>query len=41
MWKTPHGVLETIPVRSLSPEWSHESLIVDVPFPADDRSVGY
>jgi hypothetical protein len=41
MWKTPHGVLETIPVRSLSPEWSHESLIVDAPFPADDRSVGY
>lgn len=40
-WKTPHGVLETIPRRSLSPERSHESLIVDVPFPADDRSVGY
>jgi len=40
-WKTPHGVLETIPRRSLTPEWSHESLLVDVPFPADDRSVGY
>jgi len=40
-WKTPHGVLEIIPRRSLTPEWSHESLLVDVPFPADDRSVGY
>jgi hypothetical protein len=40
-WKTPHGVLETIPRRSLTPEWAHESLVVDVPFPADDRSVGY
>ncbi len=41
LWKTPHGVLETIPERSLAPEWAHESLILDVPFPADDRSVGY
>src|SRR5690606_3335141 len=41
MWKTHHGVLETIPGRCLSLEWSHESLIFDVPFPADDRSVGY
>lgn len=41
LWKTPHGVLETIPERYLAPEWAHESLLVDVPFPADDRSVGY
>ena len=41
LWKTPHGVLETIPERNLAPEWAHESLLVDVPFPADDRSVGY
>lgn len=41
LWKTPHGVLETIPARSLSPTRSHESLVIDVPFPADDRSVGY
>ncbi len=41
LWKAPHGVLETIPERVLSPEWAHESFLVDVPFPADDRSVGY
>jgi len=41
LWKPPHGVLETIPERNLAPEWAHESLLVDVPFPADDRSVGY
>ena len=41
LWKTPHGVLEAIPERNLAPEWAHESLLVDVPFPADDRSVGY
>ena len=41
LWKTPHGVLEVIPERSLAPNWNHESLVIDVPFPADDRSVGY
>lgn len=41
LWKPPHGVLETIPERNLAPDWSHESLLVEVPFPADDRSVGY
>lgn len=41
LWKPPHGVLDTIPRSHLSPVWSHESLIVDIPFPADDRSVGY
>ncbi len=41
LWKPPHGILHTIPKSHLSPTWSHESLIVDVPFPADDRSVGY
>ncbi len=41
MWKPPHGVLETIPERTLSPKWSHESLVLDIPFPPDDRSVGY
>lgn len=41
LWKTPRGVLETLPERCLTPERSHESLLVDVPFPADDRSVGY
>lgn len=41
LWKPPHGVLETIPERNLSPDWTNESLLVDVNFPADDRSVGY
>ncbi len=41
LWKPPHGVLETIPARNLTPDWVHESLILDTPFPADDRSVGY
>ena len=41
LWKPPHGVLHTIPESHLSPVWSHESLVVDTPFPADDRSVGY
>lgn len=41
LWKPPHGVLSTVPERNLSPGWTPESLLVDVPFPADDRSVGY
>jgi hypothetical protein len=41
LWKTPHGVLETIPKRNLAPFWNHETFVVDTPFPADDRSVGY
>ncbi|NLT72116.1 MAG: DUF1592 domain-containing protein [Verrucomicrobiaceae bacterium] len=41
MWKPPHGVLQTIPERCLTPTWSHESLVLDIPFPPDDRSVGY
>lgn len=41
LWKTPHGVLETIPKRNLAPIWNQETFLVDTPFPADDRSVGY
>ncbi len=41
LWKPPHGVRETVPNRVLSPGWNQEMLIVDVPFPADDRSYGY
>lgn len=41
LWKKPHGELETVPKRNLTPFWVHESLAVDTPFPADDRSVGY
>ncbi|MCP5539707.1 MAG: DUF1592 domain-containing protein [Akkermansiaceae bacterium] len=40
-WKPPHGVLEPIPKRCLSPERVPESLLVTTPFPADDRSTGY
>ena len=40
-WKAPDGVLEPIPTRVLTPNWTHESLIVKTPFPADDRSAGY
>lgn len=41
LWKPPYGVLETIPERHLAPDETHETLVVDTPFPADDRSVGY
>lgn len=41
LWKPPHGSLQTIPERSLYPWGVPESLVVDTPFPADDRSVGY
>ena len=41
LWKPPHGVLQTIPRHSLAPDWVHESLVIDTPFPADDRSIGY
>ena len=41
LWKTPHGVLEPIPTSNMTPDWIHEEHVVTVPFPADDRSVGY
>lgn len=40
-WKTPHGVVETIPQQCLSPDRLRETMIVKTNFPADDRSVGY
>ena len=40
-WKTPHGVVETIPSDHLSPNPLRKSMIVSTKFPADDRSVGY
>ncbi len=40
-WKAPHGVKEVIPAASLIPENSPEVLIVESPFPPDDRSAGY
>ncbi len=41
LWKPPHGSLQTIPKRNLYPWGVPESLVIDTPFPADDRSVGY
>lgn len=41
LWKPPHGVLEVIPQRNLSPDRLRELMIVSTSFPADDRSVGY
>ncbi len=40
-WKPPHGVLEPIPARALSPESSSEVFVVKTAFPQDDQSVGY
>lgn len=40
-WKTPHGVEHPIPARHLSPQHSPEVLVVETPFPPDDRSDGY
>ncbi|HVJ46282.1 MAG TPA: DUF1592 domain-containing protein, partial [Luteolibacter sp.] len=40
-WKTPNGVLETIPQRNLFPYQIRETLVVSTPFPADDSSDGY
>lgn len=42
LWKTPHGVLETIPERNLSPEAvKKEVFALQTQFPPDDRSDGY
>ena len=40
-WKTPGSVEEVIPARHLVPENSAEVLMVETPFPPDDRSAGY
>ena len=41
LWQPPHGSLELIPSRNLSPQWSPESYIVETKFPPDDRSYGW
>ncbi|MEZ0386828.1 MAG: DUF1592 domain-containing protein [Verrucomicrobium sp.] len=41
MWKTPHGVLEPVPTRNLSPNTGGLHMVVNTTFPADDRSDGY
>lgn len=41
LWKPPHGVEQTIPTHVLTPDRYYESMVVETPFPADDRSFGY
>lgn len=41
LWKSPNGVLETVPQRNLFPYAVRETLLVSTPFPADDSSDGY
>lgn len=41
LWKPPHRVLEPIPQRNLSPQRLGETLVIETPFPPDDRSTGY
>lgn len=40
-WKQPHRTDEVIPQRNLLPRRLPETLIVQTPFPPDDRSMGY
>ncbi len=40
-WRRPGREIETIPPRYLSPDGSNFNFIVTVPFPPDDRSLGY
>ncbi|MFM7058197.1 MAG: DUF1592 domain-containing protein [Planctomycetota bacterium] len=40
-WKVPGGVPEPIPRRHLCPKSSAEVLVIETPFPPDDRSAGY
>lgn len=41
LWKPPHATDQPIPSRHLSPQHTTEVLVVETPFPADDRSDGY
>ncbi|MCA9008798.1 MAG: DUF1592 domain-containing protein [Planctomycetaceae bacterium] len=40
-WKAPYGVKELIPSANLIPENSPPIIVVETPFPPDDRSSGY
>jgi len=40
-WSPPHGTLEPVPARNLTPASSSPTFVVTTPFPADDSSVGY
>ncbi|MCB9939785.1 MAG: DUF1592 domain-containing protein [Planctomycetaceae bacterium] len=41
LWKPPHREVEIIPERNLTPSGARDTLIVETPFPPDDKSVGY
>lgn len=41
LWKPPHGTLEPVPSRCLSPANVPERFVLTTHFPPDDRSVGY
>lgn len=40
-WKRPHRAAEVIPARFLTPQKFPEVAVIDVPFPPDDRSLGW
>lgn len=40
-WKPPHGVFQVIPARNLTTESAPAVLVIETPFPPDDRSSGY
>ncbi len=40
-WKPPHQSEQIIPSRNLSPESHPAILVINTPFPPDDKSVGY
>jgi mono/diheme cytochrome c family protein len=40
-WKRPHGAVEPIPARFLSPHPVPEQFVVGTPFPPDDKSMGW
>jgi hypothetical protein len=40
-WKPPHGVMEVVPARVLSPAAGAATFVIDAAFPPDDRSIGY
>ncbi|MCE9629743.1 MAG: DUF1592 domain-containing protein [Planctomycetia bacterium] len=41
LWKAPYGLLEPVPQRCLIPHDAHPVLVVQTPFPPDDKSIGY
>jgi hypothetical protein len=41
LWKPPNQAVEVIPQRCLSTSKTPELLVIQTPFPPDDRSIGY